>query len=191
MRLIKMAVFAAVAFQASLLAHTGAGSVSGFASGFMHPVGGLDHVLAMVAVGLWAAQTGGRALWAVPAAFVGMMLVGGVLGISGVGIPFIETGIVASVIVLGALIAAGIKTPVAIGMAIVGTFAIFHGYAHGAEMPVNAAGLMYSIGFATATALLHAVGIAAGIGLGRVNIERMVRVSGGAIAASGLLLALG
>jgi urease accessory protein len=173
-----------------LFAHTGVGTTAGFSAGFMHPIGGLDHVLAMVAVGLWAAQMGGRALWAVPAAFVGMMLVGGTLGISGVGIPFIEMGIIASVVVLGLLIAGGIKTPVAAGMAIVGAFAIFHGHAHGTEMPVNAAGLMYMAGFVAATALLHAGGIAAGIGLGRVKVERVVRMGGGAIAAGGLLLAL-
>ncbi|MEJ2501048.1 MAG: HupE/UreJ family protein [Campylobacterales bacterium] len=190
MKLARVAVLLSLAAQASLFAHTGVGTTAGFSAGFMHPIGGLDHVLAMVAVGLWAAQMGGRALWAVPAAFVGMMLVGGTLGISGVGIPFIEMGIIASVVVLGLLIAGGIKTPVAAGMAIVGAFAIFHGHAHGTEMPVNAAGLMYMAGFVAATALLHAGGIAAGIGLGRVKVERVVRMGGGAIAAGGLLLAL-
>jgi len=190
MKLVKAAAILLTAAQASLFAHTGVGATAGLSAGFSHPVSGLDHVLAMVAVGLWAAQMGGRALLAVPAAFVGMMFVGGALGISGIGIPFIETGIVVSVIVLGALIAGGIKTPVAAGMAIVGVFAVFHGYAHGAEMPVDAAGLMYMAGFIAATVLLHGVGIAAGVGLSRVNIERMVRMSGGAIAAGGLLLAL-
>lgn len=190
MKHVKTVALLMLAAQASLWAHTGAGATSGFAAGFGHPIGGFDHVLAMVAVGLWAAQTGGRALWAVPSAFVGMMLVGGALGIMGIGIPFIETGIVASVIVLGVLIAAGIKAPVALGMAVVGTFAVFHGHAHGTEMPVNAAGLMYSVGFAMATAMLHAAGIAAGMGLNRISVERMVRMGGGAIAASGVLLAL-
>jgi urease accessory protein len=179
-----------VAAQASLLAHTGAGAVTGFGAGFSHPIGGLDHILAMFAVGLWAAQMGGRALWAVPGAFVGMMLVGGLLGISGMAIPFIEAGIVASVVVLGGLIAAGVKTPVAAGMAIVGLFAIFHGYAHGAEMPATAAGVTYSAGFALATAMLHAAGIAAGFALGRIQISHMARFGGGAIAATGLLLAV-
>ena len=190
MKLARVAVLLSLAAQASLFAHTGVGTTAGISAGFMHPIGGLDHVLAMVAVGLWAAQMGGRALWAVPAAFVGMMLVGGTLGISGVGIPFIETGIIASVVVLGLLIAGGIKMPVAAGMAIVGAFAIFHGHAHGTEMPVNAAGLMYMAGFVAATTMLHAGGIAAGIGLGRVKIERVVRMGGGAIAAGGLLLVL-
>jgi urease accessory protein len=176
--------------QTSLMAHTGVGAVSGFAAGFGHPIGGLDHVLAMVAVGLWAAQMGGRALWAVPAAFVGMMLFGGFLGVSHVAVPFIEAGIVVSVIVLGALVAAGVRVPTAAAAAIVGALAIFHGHAHGAEMPVDAGGLMYGAGFALATALLHGTGIAAGLGLNRVAVERFVRMGGGAIAAGGVLLAL-
>lgn len=188
MRLLKAAALMLIA-HVSLMAHTGAGATSGFAAGFGHPVGGLDHVLAMVAVGLWAVQTGGRALWAVPAAFVGMMLFGGFLGLSQVNVPFIEAGIVGSVIILGTLIAAGVKLPTAAGMVIVGVFAIFHGHAHGAEMPVSAGGLAYCAGFALATALLHGAGIAAGMGLSRLAVERMVRMSGGAIAASGVVLA--
>jgi urease accessory protein len=189
MKLVKAIGMLALA-QASLMAHTGVGTASGFAAGFGHPIGGLDHVLAMVAVGLWAVQMGGRSLWAVPAAFVGMMIVGGFLGASGVAVPFIEAGILASVIVLGGLIASGVKVPAAAGAVIVGVFAIFHGHAHGAEMPVDAGGLMYGAGFALATALLHGTGIAAGMGLSKVQIERMVRMSGGAIAAGGVALAL-
>ena len=177
-------------FQVSLMAHTGVGPVSGVAAGFGHPVGGADHVLAMVAVGLWAAQMGGRSLWAVPAAFVGMMIFGGFLGASGVAVPFIEAGILASVIVLGALIAAGVKVSAAAGAVIVGAFAIFHGHAHGAEMPVDAGGLLYGAGFALATLLLHGAGIAAGMGLNRLQVERLVRMGGGAIAAGGAVLAL-
>jgi urease accessory protein len=189
MKLISAIGLMLLAVQTSVSAHTGHMEAAGFAAGFIHPIGGLDHILAMFAVGLWAVQTGGRALWAVPAAFIGMMLVGGILGISGVMIPFVEAGILASVIVLGALIAAGIRTPVAAGMAIVGMFAVFHGFAHGAEMPANAAGLAYSAGFALATAMLHGAGMLAGIGLGRINVARMTRMGGGAIAAGGLLLA--
>lgn len=190
MKFVKTAVLLSVAVQSSLFAHTGVGTGTGFSAGFMHPLGGLDHILAMVAVGLWAVQIGGRALWAVPTAFVAMMLVGGALGIYGIGVPFIEAGILASVIVLGGLVAAGIKTSTAVGMAVAGIFAIFHGHAHGAEMPASAAGLMYMAGFALSTALLHLAGIAAGMGLGRISVERTLRMGGGAIAAGGLLLAM-
>ena len=117
------------------LAHTGVGETSGFSHGFMHPVSGLDHILAMVLVGIFAWQLGGRALWAVPATFVLVMAVGGGLGIVGIDIPFVEVGIGLSVVVLGAIVAFGVKAPVAVAMAVVGLFAIFHGHAHGAEMP--------------------------------------------------------
>jgi urease accessory protein len=190
MKFVKAVVLLSLAAQASLFAHTGIGMTAGFPAGFVHPFSGLDHILAMFGVGLWAAQMGGRALWAVPAAFVGMMLVGAGLGISGVGIPFIEAGIVASVVVLGLLIAGRVKTPVVVGMAIVGLFALFHGHAHGAEMPASVGGLEYMTGFVTATIILHGLGIAAGILFGRISTERVVRMGGGAIAAGGLLLAL-
>ncbi len=137
-------------------AHTGVGSTIGFTHGFMHPLSGIDHMLAMVAVGLFAARLGGSALWLVPSAFVAMMAVGGFLGISGVELPFVEIGIAASVIVLGAAVALDFNLPTAAAMALVGFFALFHGHAHGAEMPETANGLTYGIGFMLATALLHA-----------------------------------
>ena len=113
------------------LAHPGFGEMHGFAHGFAHPLGGLDHILAMVTVGIFAWQLGGRALWLVPAAFVAAMAAGGELALTGVPVPMVETGIAASVIVLGAIVALGIKAPLAIAMGLVGLFAIFHGHAHG------------------------------------------------------------
>jgi urease accessory protein len=183
------AVFVAAASPA--LAHTGAGSGSGLAAGFGHPVGGLDHVLAMVAVGLLAAQLGGRSVWCVPAAFVGMMIVGGLLATGGVFVPFVELGIVGSIVVLGAVIALGRRLPLAPAMAMVGLLAVFHGHAHGAEMPADAAGLAYGAGFAVATAMLHALGIGIGLGLRRMSeplAPVAIRAGGGGLAAAGLLL---
>ncbi|PLX43584.1 MAG: urease accessory protein [Hyphomicrobiales bacterium] len=176
-----------------VLAHTGAGSVSGLAAGFGHPIGGLDHVLAMVAVGVLAAQQGGRSIWLVPAAFVAMMVVGGGLAIAGVPVPFVELGIVGSIVVLGGVIAAGQRLPLVGAMALVGVLAIFHGHAHGTEMPVNASGLVYGIGFALATAMLHAAGIALGLGLHKMASRLAplaIRAGGGAIAATGAILLL-
>jgi urease accessory protein len=173
------------------LAHTGIGPVAGFGAGFGHPIGGLDHILAMVAVGILAAQLGGRAIWIVPGAFVGMMIVGAVLGITGVGVPFVEQGIVGSIIILGAVVAIGRRLPLALAVGLVGVFAVFHGHAHGTEMPVNAAGLAYGIGFAAATVLLHAVGVGLGLGAQKASEElapAAVRIGGAAIAAAGLAL---
>lgn len=173
------------------LAHTGAGTVSGFASGFGHPIGGLDHLLAMIAVGILAAQQGGKAVWLLPVSFVAMMVVGGALGIADVAMPFVELGIVGSVIVLGAVIALGKHMPTGAAMALVGALAIFHGHAHGTEMPVDASGFEYGLGFAIATAILHAVGLGFGLATRKVA-EKIapvaVRVGGGVIAAAGVAL---
>src|SRR6476659_1401554 len=127
-------------------AHPGLGDAHGFVAGFAHPLGGLDHILAMVTVGIFAWQLGGRALWLVPAAFVAAMAAGGALAMTGVPVPMVETGIAASVIVLGAIVALGIKAPLAIAMGLVGLFAIFHGHAHGSEMPLAAATGVYAAG---------------------------------------------
>jgi len=179
----------AAAVPTAAWAHVGVGSTSGFAHGFIHPITGVDHVLAMVAVGMFAANLGGRALWAVPLTFVSVMAAGGALGIAGIGIPFVEAGIAISVIVLGAAVALRWKWPVTAAMALVGLFAIFHGHAHGAEMPVDASGFEYGIGFMLATALLHVVGIGIGLGvakLGQKHAPRLVQVSGGAMALAGV-----
>jgi urease accessory protein len=173
------------------LAHSGVGHVHGFAQGFLHPLGGVDHVLAMVTVGVFAWQLSGRALWLVPATFVLAMAAGGALGIAGVELPLVEFGIAASVVVLGAIVAFKIKAPLAVAMGLVGAFAVFHGHAHGTEMPPDALGAAYAAGFLLATALLHAGGIALGFGIGRIgDIQgRLVyRVGGGLVALAGVAI---
>lgn len=174
-----------------LSAHPGHGDAGGFGHGFFHPFSGIDHLCAMIAVGLWAAWRGGRALWAAPLTFVGMMAVGGLLGMAGVAVPFVEGGIVASVLVLGVLIAAAVRLPMAAGLGLVGFFALFHGHAHGAEMPESASGLLYGAGFLLATAALHFGGLAAGLALGRFEKKSLIRYAGGAIAAVGVFLVVG
>jgi urease accessory protein len=179
---------------AMAFAHTGVGDAGGFAHGFMHPVTGLDHVLAMVMVGVLASQMNGRALWLVPAAFVLVMAAGGALGVAGIGVPFVETGIALSVVVLGAMVAFGIRLPAAAAMAVVALFAIFHGHAHGTEMPANAAGLAYGLGFMLGTALLHLAGIAAGMLVGSASRNRgqaLVRATGGIAALAGVAILSG
>jgi urease accessory protein len=174
------------------LAHPGLpGHAHDLATGFTHPLGGIDHVLAMVAVGLFAAQLGGRALWLVPASFVAATAAAGLAGMSGGALPMTEAGIAASVIVLGGAIALRLALPVAAAMALVGFFAIFHGYAHGLETPETASGLLYGLGFITATALLHGLGIAIGLALGRLDgsIGRnLVRVAGSFAAITGVVM---
>ncbi len=171
-------------------AHVGIGTTSSFTAGFMHPLSGLDHMTVMIAVGLWAVLKGGRAIWAWPVAFVGVMLGGAALGMAHVPVPFVEPGILASVVALGLLVALAIDLPVSAGVAIIGLFALFHGHAHGTEVPENAGGLEYMAAFAVATALLHATGIAAGLGLG-LRFRGLARVAGAACAAIGVGLAFG
>ncbi len=171
-------------------AHVGTGTTSSFTAGLMHPLSGLDHMTVMIAVGLWAALKGGKAIWAWPLAFVGVMLVGGALGMLHVPLPFVEPGILASVVALGLLVALAVDLPVSAGVAIIGLFALFHGHAHGTEVPENAGGLEYMAGFAVATALLHVTGIAAGLALGS-RFRGLARAAGAACAAVGVGLALG
>ena len=174
----------------SVFAHPAVGETTGFGLGFGHPIGGADHLLAMLAVGLWAAQMGGRAIWAVPSAFVTLMIFGGSLAVAGIHLPYVEEGIVVSVLVFGLLIAATFKFSATVSAFIVGVFAVFHGQAHGAEMPLAIGAISYVLGFASGTALLHAAGIAGGIILQKMNIERAVRFAGGAIAIAGACLAV-
>lgn len=171
-------------------AHVGIGTTSSFTAGFMHPLSGLDHMAVMIAVGLWAALNGGKAIVAWPLAFVGTMLAGGALGTLQVPVPFVEPGILASVVALGLLVALAVDLPVPAGVAIIGLFALFHGHAHGTEVPENAGGLGYMAGFAVATALLHAAGLAAGRGLG-LRSHGLARAAGGACAAVGAGLVFG
>ena len=177
------------------LAHPGLpGHTHDLASGFLHPLGGLDHLLAMAAVGLLAAQLGGRALWLVPASFVAAMAAAGAAGMAGLGLPMTELGIAASVVVLGGAIALRLAMPVAAAMALVGFFAIFHGYAHGLETPESASGLLYGLGFVGATALLHGLGIGLGLAFGRLDGavgRNLMRVAGSVAAAIGVLMLAG
>jgi urease accessory protein len=171
-------------------AHVGAGETSGFMHGLMHPVSGLDHVCAMLAVGLWAAQMGGRSVWAVPLTFVGVMVLGGVLGMMGISLPLAEQGIVLSVLMLGVFIAASVRLPLWLSSGMVGMFALCHGHAHGAEMPEAATGITYALGFLLATASLHLTGIAFGMGMQRLAHKRAVSLAGAGIALCGVYLAV-
>ncbi|HEY2328731.1 MAG TPA: HupE/UreJ family protein [Verrucomicrobiae bacterium] len=172
-------------------AHPGMlGHIHGFANGLTHPLTGLDHICAMIAVGLWAAQRGGRACWFIPLVFVSVMSIGGMLGLAGIQIPFAEVGIIASVLILGVLVAAAVRLPLAVSSLIVGTFALFHGFAHGAEMPETASGLNYAWGFMFATACLHLCGVGLGLLAKEFAPEKTLRWTGGAIAACGLYLCL-
>lgn len=170
-------------------AHTGVGHTAGFVHGFEHPIGGLDHILAMVAVGVFAFVLGGRALWMVPLSFVAMMIVGFMLGVAQIDIPFVELGIALSSVVIGAAAALGRPMPVVAAMGLVGVFAVFHGHAHGSEMPTDASGFMYAAGFIAATALLHLAGIAATFGvstaIGRYG-KYAAQLAGGAFALGGV-----
>lgn len=185
--LIATSVIAASATAAQ--AHVGVGDVHGMVSGFMHPVGGADHVLAMVAVGVIAAMIGGRARWAVPLSFVVMMVLGGIAGMLGLQLPQVEAGIAFSVIVLGLVIALQWKTPLTLAAPLVGFFAVFHGLAHGAEMPVETSGIAFATGFVVATALLHIAGL--GLGFLMLRLQQLAKVGGVAIAAAGVGLFTG
>jgi urease accessory protein len=169
-------------------AHTETGSGNGFTHGFQHPLLGADHLLAMLAVGLWAAQSGGRALWVIPLAFVSIMSLGGALGMAGVPLPLTEAGILGSILVLGVLIAAGIRLPLALGSLLVGLFALCHGHAHGSEMPGDVSGLAYGLGFVLTTLLLHLSGIGAGLVLQRGSHPVTLRVTGIALISCALWL---
>lgn len=172
------------------LAHPGVEHVHSMAAGFAHPFGGFDHLFAMVAVGLWAGLNGGRAVWAWPAAFVSLMLVGGVIGASHIAMPLVEPGIIASVVVLGIAVAASLRTPTVLGAVVIGAFALLHGYAHGAELPAGASAASYMAGFALATALLHSLGATAAVLAGQGTGRMAVRAIGAVVAVAGLALAL-
>jgi urease accessory protein len=184
-RLLALAAFVVPVLAHAHPGHEGHELTWDFTSGAIHPLSGWDHVLAMMAVGLWAAQLGGRSRWLVPAAFVGVMTLGALLGHAGFAFAGVEQGIAASILILGVLIAGAVKLPVRACMAIVGAFALFHGVAHGAEMPATTSGLSYGIGFVASTIFLHAVGL--GLGLGLRNEEKMARFAGGAVAIAGVL----
>lgn len=157
-----------------------------FGAGVVHPLTGWDHLLAMVAIGFWAVQLGGRARWLVPSAFVAAMALGAALGRSGMAVPGIQQGIAASLLVLGLMICTATRVPAWAGMAMAAGFACFHGFAHGAEAPATTDGLMYGAGFMIATACLHLAGIGLGTLLARE--PRAVRLIGSAVAGAGLVV---
>jgi len=166
-------------------AHVNKHEAAGFWSGLKHPISGLDHVIAMIAVGLWGAQLGAPAIWLLPVAFPMVMAFGGMLGLMGVRLPGVEIGIAASAILLGLAVLLELRPKLALAAILVGIFAIFHGHAHGTELPPDQSGLLYSMGFVLATGCLHAIGIAIGT-IHRWNWGKAaVRTAGGAIAVIG------
>lgn len=166
-------------------AHTETGVVGGLTSGFTHPLTGLDHMVAMFAVGLWGAFLGGRAMWTLPVVFPVVMALGGAAGVLGVPLPAVETGIGLSALVLGLVVAFAAKPPLWVAAVIVGLFAIFHGHAHGTELPKSANALAYAVGFVVATGALHLAGIALGLLVRWPWGKIAVRAAGGVIAAIG------
>lgn len=183
---IATALFAA-AIAAPAQAHTGTGLAGGFVSGFLHPLSGWDHLLAMVSVGLWGAILGRPLIVALPVIFPSLMVVGALLGILNVPLPPVEIGIALSVLMLGGVIAAGFRAPVWLACLIVAVFAMFHGYAHGKELPSAADPVGYSTGFVLSTGLLHVCGIAIGLINDRPWGKWVVRGLGGIIAAAGVV----
>ncbi len=181
----------ALATAAPAFAHEGQGVAGGFVSGFMHPILGWDHVAAMVAVGLWGAFLGPPSIWLLPIVFPLVMAFGGALGIAGVPLPAVETGIAASAVVLGIMVALGARPPIWAAAVVVGGFAIFHGYAHGTELPVAADAVAYAVGFVVATGLLHLVGITFGLATKWEAGKFAVRTVGGIIAIAGLAFLTG
>lgn len=171
-------------------AHLDPAEHGSLAAGFSHPLFGLDHILAMVAVGLWAAQQGGRAIWQVPTAFVGTMALGFAVAILDAPLPLVEPVILASIVFVGVAIALALPIPTSAVAGLVGFFAFFHGHAHGGELG-DAGAWQFAIGFVLATAALHAAGIAAGLGLARLSGKRLTRAAGAATALVGLWLAFG
>lgn len=190
-RRITLALAALATTTAPAFAHLNPDEHGSFMAGFSHPLFGLDHILVMVAVGLWAAQIGGKALWAVPAAFVTTMAIGFGLALAGIDLPFVEPAILASVVALGLLVAMAVRLDTVMSAAIVAVFALFHGHAHGGELG-SAGALSFGVGFVIATALLHGSGIALGLGIARLSGGAIAaRIIGGLTAIAGLVLAFG
>lgn len=167
-------------------AHILQGEAGGFLHGFEHPLSGLDHLLAMFCVGLWGAQMGGRAVWSLPIAFPLIMVVGGMMGIAGVPLPAVESGIALSIVALGLALALVWRPPEWLALLVIGVFAIFHGYAHGAELPTAADPADYAIGFVFATGLVHLAGVAVGLAFQRLRGGELSRALGGLIGLGGL-----
>lgn len=179
-----------LAAPAMVSAHAAEATGSGFMAGLMHPIRGLDHVLAMLSIGLWGSQLGAPGIWVLPVAFPMMMAVGGVLGIAGVPLPGTEIGIAFSVIMLGAVIALDFRPSLGVAVAIAAVFALFHGYAHGVELPAHTGAVAYSAGFVLATGLIHLAGIAIGLVIHLPRGLQVVRTGGAGIAVAGVYLAI-
>jgi urease accessory protein len=176
---------AAMLWPVAVWAHAESGKADGFLAGLHHPISGLDHILAMISVGLWGAQLGAPAIWLLPVTFPIVMAFGGMLGLIGVPLPGVEIGIAASAIILGVAVLSEWRPPLWVAAVIVGIFAIFHGHAHGTELPPGSSGMLYSIGFVMATGLLHAVGITIGL-IHRWNWGRWaLRFAGTVVALAG------
>lgn len=189
-RRVWLGALATLLVPASGFAHVGVAETGSLAQGLFHPLTGFDHMAAMIAVGLWAAQRGGRALWLVPLTFISLMAVGGLLAVAGVSLPWVESGIGASVLVLGLLVAAAVRLPVLASSLVVGLFALFHGHAHGTEIPPLASGLAYGLGFILTTALFHGTGMGFAQSVRHWGTPVLVRLAGGATAAFGFYLSL-
>jgi len=179
-----VASVALLAFPSPLAAHEG-GAAAGLLSGLLHPISGLDHVLAMLAVGIWGAQMGPPAIWVLPVTFPMVMALGGMLSLVGVPVPGVEIGIGLSALLLGLMVALERRPDLRVAAVLVGFFAIFHGYAHGAELPEGQSGILYSIGFVVSTGTLHASGIGVGLIHRWDRGKRALRIAGAGIAAGG------
>lgn len=167
-------------------AHAGGAHAGGFMAGLGHPLVGADHLLAMLAVGLWAAQLGGRAAWQVPAAFVAALALGAGAAVLGLGMPAVEPGIMVSMLVMGLLVAFAVRLPAAAGMAVAAVFALSHGHAHGTELPVAASPLLYGLGFVLASVGLHLAGVTLGALASRFLSPLVTRAAGAMVAAAGV-----
>jgi len=183
---LRAALVALVLTPAAALAHEETGQAAGFLAGLAHPVSGMDHVLAMIAVGLWGAVLGPPAIWVLPVAFPMVMALGGLMGLLGIPVPGVEIGIAISAVVLGAMVLAEVRPPIWLAALIVAFFAVFHGHAHGRELPEGTSALLYSFGFVVATGLLHAVGILLGVAHRWPAGRKALRAAGAGVALAGL-----
>ena len=191
MKRLSIALTLSVGAVSPAFAHLNPAEHGSFAAGFSHPLFGADHILAIVGVGLWAFLVGGRAIWAIPTAFVVAMMIGFAAALAGIGLPFVEPAILASVVALGLLVAMAVKLDTVMSAAIVAVFALFHGHAHGGELG-SAGAFRFGVGFVIATALLHVAGIGLGLGIARLSGGAIAaRIIGGLTAVAGLVLAFG
>jgi urease accessory protein len=186
MRLMLIFIGLTAALISPAIAHPSFASAASFSAGVVHPFSGLDHIAVMVAVGLWAALKGDRALWVWPVTFISVMLFGGVLGMARVAVPFVEPGILVSVVALGLAVALAIDLPLTVGAAIIGIFALLHGHAHGTEVADTINGLEYMAGFAVATATLHMLGISLALNAHCGSASPAVRLVGATCIAIGV-----